>query len=132
MQIGIQQLQQPLLPLVWEICAGGESLHDCRGWLKSHEDVAPLVVNLFNSGENGSIHRLIFEGRLAGQHDVQRARCIQLHSSKKSIGLVALMVLSSIGGILLAPNASASVSGDYEITNSISPRPDIYMTAWDP
>ena len=54
------------------------------------------------------------------------------HSSKKSIGLVALMVLSSIGGILLAPNASASVSGDYEITNSISPRPDIYMTAWDP
>ena len=54
------------------------------------------------------------------------------HSSKKSIGLVALMVLSSLGGILLAPTASASVSGDYEITTSISPRPDIYMTAWDP
>ena len=54
------------------------------------------------------------------------------HSSKKSFGLVALMVLSSLGGILLTPTASASVSGDYEITTSISPRPDIYMTAWDP
>ena len=54
------------------------------------------------------------------------------HSSKKSIGLVALMILSSLGGILLAPTASASVSGDYEITTSISPRPDIYMSAWDP
>ena len=54
------------------------------------------------------------------------------HSSKKSIGLVALMILSSLGGILLAPTASASVSGDYEITTSISPMPDIYMPAWDP
>ncbi len=52
------------------------------------------------------------------------------HSSKKSIGLVALMILSSLGGILLAPTASASVSGDYEITTSIWLRADIYMSAW--
>ena len=53
-------------------------------------------------------------------------------SSKKSIGLVGLLVLSSLGGILLAPTASASVSGDYEITASISPRPDVFMSSWDP
>ncbi len=54
------------------------------------------------------------------------------HSSKKSIGLVALLVLSCMGGIMLVPTSSASVSGDYEITVSISPLPDVYMSAWDP
>ena len=42
------------------------------------------------------------------------------------------MILSSLGGILLAPTATASVSGDYEITSSISPQAGIYLTAWDP
>ena len=36
-------------------------------------------------------------------------------STKSSIGLVALLILSSLGSIQLAPTASASVSGDYEI-----------------
>ena len=44
-----------------------------------------------------------------------------VHSSKKSIGLVGLLVLSTLGGIALSPTASASVTGDYEITDSISP-----------
>lgn len=53
-------------------------------------------------------------------------------STKSSIGLVALLILSSLGSILLAPTASASVSGDYEITASISPLPGDYISAWDP
>ena len=53
-------------------------------------------------------------------------------STKSSIGLVALLILSSLGSIQLAPTASASVSGDYEITASISPLPGDYISAWDP
>ena len=56
----------------------------------------------------------------------------KVHSSKKSIGLVGLLLLSSLGALSLAPNASASVSGDYEITNSISPRPEVYLSSWEP
>ena len=33
---------------------------------------------------------------------------------------------------MLVPTASANVSGDYEITSSISPRPGDYISAWDP
>ncbi len=32
----------------------------------------------------------------------------------------------------MAPTVSATVSGDYEITNSISPRPDVYLSSWEP
>ena len=53
-------------------------------------------------------------------------------SSKKSIGLVALLLLSSLGGIMLVPNAAADVSGDYEISTSISPSDGIYLSSWDP
>ena len=41
------------------------------------------------------------------------------HSSKKSIGLVGLLLLSTLGGIALSPTAAANVSGDYEITTTI-------------
>mgnify|MGYP005726824281 CR=1 FL=1 len=54
------------------------------------------------------------------------------HSSKRSIGLVSLLILTSIGGIIATPSAAASVSGDYEITASVSPLPGDYMSAWDP
>tara|TARA_B110001452_G_scaffold266928_1_gene275107 strand:+ start:340 stop:3291 length:2952 start_codon:yes stop_codon:yes gene_type:complete len=53
-------------------------------------------------------------------------------SARSSIGLTALLILSAFGGLLLAPTASATVSGDYEITSSISPRPGDVMTSWDP
>ena len=53
-------------------------------------------------------------------------------SSRRSIGLVALLLVSTLGSISLVPTASANVSGDYEITASISPLPGDYMTAWDP
>ena len=55
-----------------------------------------------------------------------------VHSSKKSIGLVGLLVLSTLGGIALSPTASASVTGDYEITDSISPLQDAHYSSWDP
>ena len=58
------------------------------------------------------------------------------HSSKRSvkssIGLVALLIASSLGMIISAPIASASVSGDYEVTSSVNPIPDTYMSSWDP
>ena len=58
------------------------------------------------------------------------------HSSKRSvkssIGLVALLIASSLGMIISAPIASASVSGDYEVTSSVYPIPDTYMSSWDP
>ena len=53
-------------------------------------------------------------------------------SASLSIGLVSLLLLSAFGGILLTPTAAASVSGDYEITASISPLPGDFMSAWDP
>ena len=53
-------------------------------------------------------------------------------SSRSSIGLVSLLILSSLGAVLMAPTASASVSGDYEISASLSPLPGDYMSAWDP
>ena len=53
-------------------------------------------------------------------------------SRRVSMGLVSLLLLSVFGGILLAPNAAASVSGDYEVTSSISPKPGDYMSSWDP
>ena len=53
-------------------------------------------------------------------------------SSRRSIGLAALLMISTLGGIMLVPTASANVSGDYEITSSISPRPGDYVSAWDP
>ena len=53
-------------------------------------------------------------------------------SRGRSVGLVALLILSTLGGILLTPSVSATVSGDYEITASISPRPGDFITAWDP
>lgn len=53
-------------------------------------------------------------------------------SKGRGISLAVLLVLSTLGGILLAPSVSATVSGDYEITASISPRPGDFMTAWDP
>ena len=56
----------------------------------------------------------------------------KVHSSKKSIGLVGLLLLSSLGALSLAPSVAASVSGDYEITNSISPRPEVYLSSWEP
>ena len=49
-------------------------------------------------------------------------------SRRVSMGLVSLLLLSVFGGILLAPNAAASVSGDYEVTSSISPKPGDYMS----
>ena len=52
-------------------------------------------------------------------------------STRRSIGLVALLMLSTLGGILLVPTVSAVISGDYEVTASISPRPGDYMSAWD-
>ena len=55
-----------------------------------------------------------------------------VHSSKKSIGLVGLLLLSTLGGIALTPTVSASVTGDYEITDSISPLPDAHYSSWDP
>ena len=55
-----------------------------------------------------------------------------VHSSKKSIGLVGLLLLSTLGGIALSPTASASVNGDYEITDSISPMPGVHYSYWDP
>ena len=53
-------------------------------------------------------------------------------SASLSIGLVSLLLLSAFGGILLTPTAAASVSGDYEVTASISPLPGDFMSAWDP
>ncbi len=53
-------------------------------------------------------------------------------SVRSSIGLTSLLLLSAFGGILLAPSASAAISGDYEITASLSPIPGNVMTAWDP
>ena len=53
-------------------------------------------------------------------------------SARLSISLVSLLLLSAFGGILLAPNATASVSGDYEVTASISPLSGNFMSAWDP
>jgi len=55
-----------------------------------------------------------------------------VHSSKKSICLVGLLLLSTLGGIALTPTVSASVTGDYEITDSISPLPDAHYSSWDP
>ena len=52
------------------------------------------------------------------------------HSSKKSIGLVGLLLLSTLGGIALTPSASATVSGDYEITNTIFPMDNLSVSAW--
>ena len=54
------------------------------------------------------------------------------HSSKKSLSLVGILVLSSLGAIMLSPNASASVNGDYEITESISPISSGHYSSWDP
>ncbi len=53
-------------------------------------------------------------------------------STRKSLSLVAVLILSLFTGITFTPSAAATVSGDYEITTSISPRPDDYMTSWDP
>ena len=53
------------------------------------------------------------------------------HSSRKSIGLVGLLLLSTLGGIALTPSASATVSGDYEITNTIFPMDNLSMSSWD-
>lgn len=53
-------------------------------------------------------------------------------SSRRSIGLAALLMVSSLAGIMFVPTAAASVSGDYEITASISPMPGDFITAWDP
>ena len=52
-------------------------------------------------------------------------------SSKKSIGLVGILLLSTLSGILLVPNASANVSGDYEITSTIYPSQNLTMSSWD-
>ena len=54
------------------------------------------------------------------------------HSSKKSLSLVGILLLSSIGAIMLSPTASATVSGDYEITESLSPLPGVHYSSWDP
>ena len=53
------------------------------------------------------------------------------HSSRKSIGLVGLLLLSTLGGIALTPSVSATVSGDYEITNTIFPMDNLSMSSWD-
>lgn len=53
------------------------------------------------------------------------------HSSRKSIGLVGLLLLSTLGGIALTPPVSATVSGDYEITNTIFPMDNLSMSSWD-
>ena len=33
---------------------------------------------------------------------------------------------------MLSPTASATVSGDYEITESLSPLPGVHYSSWDP
>lgn len=53
-------------------------------------------------------------------------------SSRKSLGLVTLLLLSSMGAIMFAPNAAANVSGDYEISKSVSPMDGVYLSSWDP
>ena len=52
-------------------------------------------------------------------------------SSRKSLGLVAILLFSVFAGISFTPTVSASVNGDLEITTSISPMPNDYMTSWD-
>ena len=52
-------------------------------------------------------------------------------SSRKSLGLVAILLFSVFAGISFTPNVSASVNGDLEITTSLSPMPNDYMTSWD-
>ena len=51
-------------------------------------------------------------------------------ASRKSIGLISLLLLYSFSAILLAPTATA-VSGDYEITISLSPRPGEYLEPFE-
>lgn len=53
-------------------------------------------------------------------------------SSKKSLSLVAILLLSTLGGIIFTPTASATVSGDYEITSTIYPMDNLTMSSWDP
>ncbi len=53
-------------------------------------------------------------------------------STRSSIGLTALLILSTFGGILLTPNVSAAISGDYAVTSSISPLSGDVMSSWDP
>jgi len=50
----------------------------------------------------------------------------------KSIALIFVMLISSFSGLLMAPTASAMVSGDYEITSSIIPLEGEYISSWDP
>jgi len=50
----------------------------------------------------------------------------------KSIALIFVMLISSFSGILMAPTASAMVSGDYELTESLVPLEGEYISSWDP
>lgn len=50
----------------------------------------------------------------------------------KSIALIFVMLISSFSGLLMAPTASAMVSGDYEITSSIIPLEGESISSWDP
>ena len=51
-------------------------------------------------------------------------------ASRKSLGLVSLLLLSSLSAVLIVPTASA-VSGDYEITESLSPMPGQYLEPYE-
>ena len=51
-------------------------------------------------------------------------------ASRKSLGLVGLLLLSSLSAVLIVPTASA-VSGDYEITESLSPMPGQYLEPYE-
>ncbi|MDP6869176.1 MAG: hypothetical protein QGI21_00175 [Candidatus Poseidoniaceae archaeon] len=50
----------------------------------------------------------------------------------KGPGLVIMLLLSSMTAVLLAPSAVATVSGDLEITESVSPGANHVITSWDP
>ncbi len=64
---------------------------------------------------------------------MSRADAVNSNTSHRgSIGLVALLLLSVLGGIISAPVASANFAGDLEITESISPKNGSVISSWDP
>ncbi|HIL64776.1 MAG: hypothetical protein CXT71_02500 [Methanobacteriota archaeon] len=52
-------------------------------------------------------------------------------NGNKTLGVCALLLLSTFAGIILAPSAAAAISGDLEISKSKSPLENVTYTSWN-
>ena len=67
---------------------------------------------------------------MGGKRD-ERAQATSDSKQRTGLGFVIMLLLSSLGALATVPVSSAALPGSIGITDSLSPRPDAWYSAFD-